>query len=80
MVYYSWFCGKIGLFIDFLWFVFYKFCGVYDLNLKIFMRGIVMVFEYLIYIFVVVIFVCCFSRLSGVMSWLVLIFFVVIFM
>ncbi|KAK4659381.1 Glucosyltransferase-like protein [Podospora pseudocomata] len=67
--YHSWLCGKIGSLIDPSWFALYKSRGVHDPNLKIFMRGTVMVSEYLIYIPAVVIFVRRFSRLSGVTSW-----------
>ncbi|KAK0670383.1 family 57 putative glycosyltransferase [Cercophora samala] len=67
--YHSWLCGKIGSLIDPSWFALYKSRGIHDPNLKIFMRGTVIVSEYLIYIPAVVIFVRRFSRLSGVTSW-----------
>ncbi|KAK3394160.1 glycosyltransferase family 57 protein [Podospora didyma] len=67
--YHSWLCGKIGSIINPSWFALYSSRGSSDPILKIFMRGTVVVSEYLIYIPAVVIFVRRFSRLSGVPTW-----------
>lgn len=67
--YHSWLCGKIGSLIDPSWFALFSSRGLHDPTLKIFMRGTVVVSEYLIYIPAVVVFVRRFSRLSGIASW-----------
>ncbi|KAK3695101.1 ALG6, ALG8 glycosyltransferase family-domain-containing protein [Podospora appendiculata] len=67
--YHSWLCGKIGSLIDPAWFALYTSRGLHDPALKIFMRGTVVVSEYLIYIPAAVVFVRRFSRLAGVSSW-----------
>lgn len=67
--YHSWLCGKIGSLINPAWFELYKSRGSHDPALKIFMRGTVVVSEYLIYIPAVVVFVRRFSKFSGVVSW-----------
>ncbi|KAK3942718.1 glycosyltransferase [Diplogelasinospora grovesii] len=67
--YHSWLCGKIGSLIDPSWFALYTSRGSHDQTLKIFMRGTVIVSEYLIYVPAVVVFARRFSRLSGVATW-----------
>jgi alpha-1,3-glucosyltransferase len=67
--YHSWLCGKLGSLINPEWFALYTSRGSDDANLKIFMRGSVIVSEYLIYIPAAVIFVRRYSRLSGVSTW-----------
>ncbi|KAB5579979.1 ALG6, ALG8 glycosyltransferase family-domain-containing protein, partial [Coniochaeta sp. 2T2.1] len=67
--YHSWICGKLGSLINADWFALYTSRGLDDANLKIFMRGTVIVSEYLIYIPAAVIFVRRYSRLSGVTTW-----------
>ncbi|KAK3337219.1 ALG6, ALG8 glycosyltransferase family-domain-containing protein [Cercophora scortea] len=67
--YHSWLCGKIGSLIDPAWFALSTSRGLHDPTLKIFMRGTVVVSEYLIYIPAAVVFVRRFSRLAGVSSW-----------
>lgn len=67
--YHSWLCGKLGSLIDPSWFALYTSRGSDDPTLKIFMRGTVIVSEYLIYIPAVVIFVRRYTRVSGVATW-----------
>ncbi|KAH8885065.1 family 57 glycosyltransferase [Thozetella sp. PMI_491] len=67
--YHSWLCGKIGAIIDPSWFALYTSRGSEDPNLKIFMRGTVIVSEYLVYIPAVVIFARRFSKQNSVANW-----------
>ncbi|KAI8628094.1 glycosyltransferase family 57 protein [Xylariaceae sp. FL1651] len=67
--YHSWLLGKIGSYIDPSWFALYTSRGSDDPTLKIFMRGTVIVSEYLIYVPAVVIFARRYSRLFGVAQW-----------
>ncbi|KAK4129547.1 glycosyltransferase family 57 protein [Parathielavia appendiculata] len=67
--YHSWLCGKLGSLINPSWFALFSSRGSHDPTLKIFMRGTVIVSEYLIYIPAVVVFVRRYSRLSGVATW-----------
>lgn len=67
--YHSWLLGRIGSVIDPSWFALYTSRGSDDPTLKVFMRGTVIVSEYLIYIPAVVIFTRRYSRLFGVAQW-----------
>ncbi|RFU29211.1 hypothetical protein B7463_g7118, partial [Scytalidium lignicola] len=67
--YHSWLLGKIGALIDPSWFALYTSRGLEDPTLKVFMRGTVIVSEYLIYIPAAVIFVRRFSRFYGINAW-----------
>ena len=67
--YHSWLCGKVGALVDPSWFALYESRGSDDPMLKNFMRGTVIVSEYLVYIPAVVIFVRRFSRLNGIAAW-----------
>ncbi|KAI2619327.1 glycosyltransferase family 57 protein [Hypoxylon sp. NC1633] len=67
--YHSWLLGKIGVLIDPSWFALYTSRGLDDPNLKVFMRGTVIVSEYFIYIPAAVVFVRRYSRLFGVAQW-----------
>ncbi|KAI0549034.1 ALG8 glycosyltransferase family ALG6 [Xylaria curta] len=67
--YHSWLFGRIGSFIDPSWFALYTSRGSDDPTLKVFMRGSVVVSEFLVYIPAVVIFTRRYSRLFGVAQW-----------
>ncbi|KAI2626294.1 glycosyltransferase family 57 protein [Xylaria nigripes] len=67
--YHSWLLGRIGSFIDPAWFALYTSRGLDDPALKIFMRGTVVVSEYLIYIPAVVIFTRRYSQAFDVAQW-----------
>ncbi|KAI0199132.1 glycosyltransferase family 57 protein [Astrocystis sublimbata] len=67
--YHSWLLGRIGSFIDPPWFALYTSRGSDDPTLKIFMRGTVIVSEYLIYVPAAVVFTRRYSRLFGVAQW-----------
>lgn len=67
--YHSWILGKVGGLIDASWFELHKSRGTNDHSLKVFMRGTVIVSEYLIFIPAAVIFVRRLSKLQGVNSW-----------
>ncbi|KAI1823963.1 glycosyltransferase family 57 protein [Xylaria intraflava] len=67
--YHSWLLGRIGSYIDPSWFALYQSRGLDDPTLKIFMRGTVIVSEYLIYIPAVVIFTRRYSQAFGVAQW-----------
>lgn len=67
--YHSWLCGKIGSVFDPSWFELYTSRGSDDPSLKIFMRGTVIISEFLIYVPAAVVFVRRYSRLSGVATW-----------
>ncbi|KAI1434513.1 glycosyltransferase family 57 protein [Xylaria sp. CBS 124048] len=67
--YHSWLLGHIGSYIDPSWFALYQSRGLDNPELKIFMRGTVIVSEYLIYIPAVVIFTRRYSQVFGVAQW-----------
>jgi alpha-1,3-glucosyltransferase len=67
--YHSWLCGKIGSVFNPSWFELVTSRGSDDPTLKIFMRGTVIISEFLIYVPAVVVFVRRYSRLSGVATW-----------
>jgi alpha-1,3-glucosyltransferase len=67
--YHSWVLGKVGALIDPSWFALHTSRGLDDPTLKVFMRGTVIVSEYLIYVPAAVIFVRRFSRYYGVHAW-----------
>ncbi|KAH8812316.1 glycosyltransferase family 57 protein [Xylogone sp. PMI_703] len=67
--YHSWLLGKIGALIDPSWFALYTSRGLEDPTLKVFMRGTVIVSEYLVYIPAAVIFVRRYSRFFSINAW-----------
>lgn len=67
--YHSWVLGKVGALINPDWFALFTSRGSDDPNLKVFMRGTVIVSEYLIYIPAAVVFIRRYSRLTGITTW-----------
>lgn len=67
--YHSWVLGKVGALINPDWFALFSSRGLQDPNLKIFMRGTVVVSEYLIYIPAAVVFARRYGRVNGVSTW-----------
>ncbi|PLB38288.1 dolichyl-P-Glc:Man(9)GlcNAc(2)-PP-dolichol alpha-1,3-glucosyltransferase ALG6 [Aspergillus candidus] len=67
--YHSWLLGKIGVMFDPAWFALDASRGFEDPRLKVFMRGTVVVSEYLVYIPAVVTFLRRYSRRQDVPVW-----------
>ncbi|PYH47862.1 dolichyl-P-Glc:Man(9)GlcNAc(2)-PP-dolichol alpha-1,3-glucosyltransferase ALG6 [Aspergillus saccharolyticus JOP 1030-1] len=67
--YHSWLLGKIGSAIDPAWFALDDSRGVEDPLLKVFMRGTVVVSEYLVFIPAVVNFLRRYTRMQNVPVW-----------
>ncbi|PLN82490.1 ALG6, ALG8 glycosyltransferase [Aspergillus taichungensis] len=67
--YHSWLLGKIGVMFDPAWFALDASRGLEDPRLKVFMRGTVVVSEYLVYIPAVVTFLRRYSRMQDVPVW-----------
>ncbi|EXJ56400.1 alpha-1,3-glucosyltransferase [Cladophialophora yegresii CBS 114405] len=63
--YHSWLCGKIGSLFDTTWFALDTSRGMEEQNLKVFMRGTVVLSEYLIYVPALVVFLRHYSRTHG---------------
>jgi alpha-1,3-glucosyltransferase len=67
--YHSWILGQVGRLINPDWFALFTSRGSEDPTLKIFMRGTVIVSEYLTYVPAAVVFVRRYSRVNGVATW-----------
>ncbi|QIW98038.1 hypothetical protein AMS68_003556 [Peltaster fructicola] len=67
--YHSWVIGQVGALIQSEWFALYHSRKLDSQDLKVFMRGSVIVSEYLIYIPAVVLASRQFARISGVAAW-----------
>ncbi|KAH7064520.1 dolichyl pyrophosphate Man9GlcNAc2 alpha-1,3-glucosyltransferas-like protein [Macrophomina phaseolina] len=67
--YHSWLLGKIGHYIEPVWFALHTSRGLDDPTLKVFMRATVFVSEYLVYIPAVVVCLRRYARLQEVNTW-----------